>query len=423
VSRESLRSAALVLGPLVLLAALFGACFERRTEEVPVGYSREALANPYLALERLFAGMRREVVSLDGLGRLDALPPSDGFLLLPTARDTLSAERSDALLDWVARGGHLLVVTYSIWDDESRRPDALLDRFGLQQHWGAPAQAAPAPEAEGVPQVGEEEGGVDDAPGPAPDAGADALRELLGAFGGRPHEWDEALLAWPDRPEPLRLHFDPRFRWVDAEGRAVRIAAGPGGMHLLVLEHGKGAITALTDDWLLRNDHVGELDHAELLVRLARLGGRSGPVWVVTSTRWPGLWSQAVRYATPVLVSGAALLVAWLWLVSRRFGPMLPPPAPERRRWFEHLEAAGRYHWHDDHGRVLVQSARECVLRELAQRRPELARLDPAQRDPRIAELAQLRADEVVRALGELPRRPDDFTATMAYLERIRASL
>jgi hypothetical protein len=63
------------------------------------------------------------------------------------------------------------------------------------------------------------------------------------------------------------------------------------------------------------------------------------------------------------------------------------------------------------------------VRREHPQRRPELARLDPAQRDPRIAELAQLRADEVVRALGELPRRPDDFTATMAYLERIRASL
>jgi hypothetical protein len=414
VSREALRSAALVLGPLLLLAAIFGACFERRTEEVPVGYSREALTNPYLALERLLARMGREVFSLDGLGDLDALPPTDAWLLVPTSRDTLSAERSRALLDWVEAGGHLLVVTWSLWEDEHRRPDPLLDRFGLQQHRGVRSPGEGEPDGEAAEE--------DAQPAPPP-AGADALGALLGALGGAPREWDEALLAWPGRPEPLRLQFDPRFRWVDAQGRATRIAAGPAGMHLLVLEHGRGLLSALTDDWLLRNDHLGELDHAELLTRLADLGGRPGPVWIVTSTRWPGLWSQAVRYATPVLASLAALLAAWLWRASRRFGPLRPLPPPQRRRWFEHLEAAGHYHWREGHGRALVESTRECVLRELARRRPELARLDPVQRDPRVALLAALRSDQVAHALDGLPRRPEEFTATIAHLERIRASL
>jgi hypothetical protein len=406
VSRESLRSAALVLGPLLLGVALFGACFERRTEEVPVGYSREALTNPYLALERLLARMGHEVVSVDGLGELDALPPPEAWLLLPTARDTLSAERSRALLDWVAAGGHLLLVTWSLWEDASRRPDPILDGFGLQQHWGLSADGEPGDE------------GPEKTPPPQPGA----LGALLGGLGA-PRAWDESLLAWPGRAEPLRLHFDPRFRWVDAEGRAHRIAAGPAGMHLLVVEHGEGLVTALTDDWLLRNAHVGEADHAELLTRLARQGGRAGPVWVVTSTRWPGLWSQAVRHALPALVSGGVLLLFWAWLASRRFGPLQPEPPPERRRWFEHLEAAGRYHWRRDRGRALLASTRECVLRELARRRPELARLDAPRREARLAELAALRDDEVARALGGWPRRPDEFTTAIAQLERIRASL
>jgi hypothetical protein len=425
VSRETLRSAALVLAPVLLLCGLFAACFERRTEEVPVGYSREALTNPYLALERLLARMGHEVVSLEGLGELDALPPTDGFLLIPTRRDTLSAERSRSLLEWVERGGHLLVVTYSMWDEDDRRPDPLLDGFGFQQHWGQPPEEPESDEAvadEQPPNEEAEDPTGEEQPQVATEVDVEVLATLFGAFSGAPSEWDVARLAWPGRDEPLELNFDPRYRWVDGEGRAELTAAGTAGAHLLVARHGEGWLTALTDDWLLRNDHVGEADHAELWARLARRG-REGPVWIVTSTRWPGLLRRAVEHALPALAGLGVLLAAWLWRVSRRFGPIRPAPPPARRRWFDHLEAAGRYHWHEGNGRALLQSTRECVLRELARRRPQLVGLAPAKRDARLAELAQLRSEEVARALTDAPRPREEFTATMAHLERIRASL
>ena len=405
-SRETLRSVALVAIPLALLAAAFGACFERRTEKVPVGYSHEALSNPYLALERLLARMGREVVSLDGLGSLDALPPTDASLLIPTQRDTLSAERSRSLLDWVERGGHLLVVTWTMWEDEDRRPDLLLDRFGVQQHWAeTPEEDESDPEEGDVPAEEEADIVLDE----TTEVDLDALAALFGVFTGAPSEWDVAELEWPGRSGSLALFFDPRFHWVDSEGRASWLAAGPAGTHLLAIEHGEGWITALTDDWLLRNDHVGSASHAEFLVRLMGQERREGPVWIVASSRWPGLWSQAVKYATPVLVSFSALLAAWLWRTSRRFGPLQPVPPPKRRSWFEHLEAAGHYHWREGRGRALVRSTRDRVLRDLARRRPQLARLARSERDARIAELAELRTREVRGALGEAPMTGEEF--------------
>lgn len=430
-TRETLRSIALVLGPLVLLAAAFGACFERKTEEVPVGFSREALTNPYLALERLLANMGREVVSLDGLGDLVALPPANATLVLPIPRDTLSSERSQSLLDWVAEGGHLLVVTHSIWDEDDRRPDPLLDRFGLQQHGSSlpdedeDGDADPDAQAEVVPEaeLDSEPKPVDGEPVPPSPQDLDSLARIFGAFSGAPLEWDVAEAAWPGRAAPLQLRFDPRYHWIDSEERASWSAAGPEGVHALTLAHGAGSLTALTDDWLLRNDRLGDADHAELLVRLAGLNGRDGPVWVVVSARWPGLWSQATKYAAPVLTSLALLLAAWLWRQSRRFGPLAPDALPERRRWIEHLDAAGRYYWRQDRGLALLRATRERVMRDLTRRRPQLAGLAPLQRDQRIAEHAGLRLAEVQRAFAQGPARPEEFSATIANLERIRASL
>jgi hypothetical protein len=438
VNRETLRSAAFVLVPLALLAGFFGACFERRTEEVEVGFSREARENPYLALERLLRRMGRDVVVVDGLGSLGALPPTNATLMIPTRRDTLSKERSAALLDWTGRGGHLMVVTYTMWDEEDRRPDGILDRFGLQQHWARDEDEDEVEDGDvvdadesfdaggetGTAEVSpEEESEAPRDPAAPQEPELDGLATFFGGFANPPMEWDVTEVPWEGRDAPLLLHFDPRFHWIDADERARWGAFGSTGAHLLSLDHGAGWITALTDDWLLRSDEIEAADHAEFLVRLVGLDDRDGPVWIVVSTRWPGLWSQATKYAAPALLSLAALGIAWLWRASRRFGPIAPAPPSERRRWIEHLEAVGRYHWREGRGRALVRGTRQRVEHELARRRPQLSRLAPGERVVRIAELADLSPTDVLSALESDPAARDEFTTTIANLERIRASL
>src|SRR5690606_22494476 len=195
--------------------------------------------------------------------------------------------------------------------------------------------------------------------------------------------------------------------------------------HLVQLRHGAGTLTALTDDLFLRNARLGRLDHAELALRLARVPGEAAPVWIVAAERWPGLWAQARAHAWPALVAGAVLLAAWLWRASRRFGPVRPDPPAERRRWMEHLEAAGRFHWRDDGGATLLAAARGALLRELEIRHPAWAQLPAEARLARLADLSGLAPAAVRDALapGGAPGGEADFVARVARLERIRRSL
>jgi hypothetical protein len=397
------RTVAIAVLAAASAGGLFLTCFERKTYEVEVGRSQEARRNRYLALGRMLDRMGHETVTHDGPSELlEWLPPSDGTLFLPTHRRTLSRQHNQRLLDWVESGGHLIVVTYSLWDDPERDPDELLDRFDLRQHQRPEGEARTA-----VTEAGEANLDV------ATDDPEDSV-------------WDVATAYWPGAHEPLRVAFDPDFYW-DVTGLAdpVWSITGEHGTYLVTLAHGAGRITAATDDYFLSNDHVGDLDHAELAVRLARMGDRTGPVWIVFAEEWPGLWGQLRKYATPVMLSFALLIATWLWRASLRFGPLRPPPPVERRRWMEHLEAVGRYHWRHDRGRTLIEASRSSVGGSLARQRPGWVPLSLRERARHLAELTGLSDHQAAAALDEsvYPRDENHFVTTIARLERIRKAL
>lgn len=406
-SRETLRSVALVAVAAGVTAALFFTCYERRTREIDAGLSPEARRNPYLALTRLLARSGHEVEAIDGLGRLTTLPPEDGVLVLPIERRALGPARAQAILDWVAAGGHLVTVTYTLADEPRRRPDLLLDPLGFRQYLGddsdLPFGDAPGPPAS---PPARDDGRVADLPWTLP----------------TPPSWQPAQARVPDHDVSLRVEFDGRFRWGDEQARATWAVASERGTHLLSARHGRGRITALTDDLFLRSEHIGRADHAEFALRLVRVGDRHGPVWIVYSEAWPGLLTRLRDDGWPVLVAAAALLLTWLWRIVPRFGPLRPDPPPERRRWIEHLDAVGRFHWRDDGGRPLLAAVREAVVRRIASRDPAWLRLPAAERAARVADAAGLAPAAALRALEADPARLDEagFVAVVADLEAIR---
>ena len=128
------------LGALLVLAlGLLGSYLLQRAESyeevVTHGPSPEALANPYLAAETFLRKQGLEVARADNLSGLDTLPSRGHTLLLLANRSNLTPRQNERLLEWTARGGHLLFIAERMWDEEKGKSgDGLLDTLNVQQY-------------------------------------------------------------------------------------------------------------------------------------------------------------------------------------------------------------------------------------------------------------------------------------------------
>ena len=220
------------------------------------------------------------------------------------------------------------------------------------------------------------------------------------------------------RSVPCRLPVDR------SGGRGGWRVAGRSGLASHRARHGNGGISAFTSDEPLVNASIGRARQRRVRGALAapRASGR-GPIWIFFEGDWPSVFGLLRRHAAPALIAGAALLALWLWSPSFRFGPLLPAPPPARRCWLEHLEAAGRFHWRQDHGAALLLSLRDELERGSGASGPGWSRLPERERleRPSAGQRAALRARRA-RALRGADRRERLHRRGRA-LERFRAVL
>src|SRR5262249_53651503 len=196
------------------------------------------------------------------------------------------------------------------------------------------------------------------------------------------------------------------------------------GTHFLTLRHGKGLVTALTDDFFLANDTIDELDHAELVYRRTRLGGHRGPVWFLYGDAFPSPLRLVTRYGWMVLVAAALWLVLWLWSASRRFGPIAPDPAPARRELMEHVRAAGRLQWRRGGAGALIAATREALLERARTGYPAFESVTPAEQAAHLARRSGLAPERITEALAfRSSPDPGSFAGDVAILEKLRRSL
>jgi len=434
---QSLLQRAAIVGVLVALCtAGFFACFEQREVTSRAPASAEARRNNYLALGRLLERMGHGVSVAEDLSALDRLPEPPATVFFAHNRSTLGAERSQQLLDWVERGGHLVVVTYTVWkppasagdeeEIESGRPDAILDRFGLRQRV-APQEELAQDNAEAIARSaveGEGDAEASDAgeatPPRAVPTSVDDVLQGRWLPGARESVW----VTVEDGDEPLEVEFHSVFWWEDTSEVATWVVAGKRGAHLVEVEHGDGVISAITSDEPLVNDTIGNVQNAEFVVRWLRHGrDELAPVLIFTSTEWPTFWELLTEHGTPALIALAALIAAWLWRSLVRFGPVLPEPDLARRSWLEHLEAAGAFHWRHDRAQGLLAGLRDALRRELALHRPGLARLPERERNAWLAKASGLPEAEVAHALDGTAVAVRLYVAAVRALARIRAVL
>ncbi|HTO54527.1 MAG TPA: DUF4350 domain-containing protein [Myxococcota bacterium] len=407
--RGFLTGLAIVLGAV----GLFFATCEPYDTEYHTGYSGEAARNHYLAAEKLLDRMGMPAESFADVGVLARLPDESATVVIPTERRALDPEISERLLEWAERGGHLVVVSWSIWDDPKRTPDPILDAVGVHQFQNKDDdEAAPAKPTADEPEA---------EPETPPDGDS-----------GDPGDSDDdeevyAEADFPDRDEPLEVRFDPNFRLDVDEATESQILLEIGdddGSHWLTLRHGKGLVTALSDDYFMTQPQIGDLDHAELVYRMSRLGGHRGPVWFVFGDARPSALALVWRYGWMVATSAAVLLALWLWGASRRFGPLADDTVTPRRELMEHVRAVGRLEWRAGAGRELLSAARDALFVRMRERHPGFDGLDPAEQARALETLSGVPRSRVADALRYAPETDSGrFAAKVAILEKLRRSL
>jgi hypothetical protein len=358
VSRRTARilTIAAISAVVLALGALLVA--NLRWIDVPVDpkFQGEARRNPLLACERL---LTRLGLPAESRSRLGDLPGVDHVLVLRTSGRFLPRPFEQRLLEWVAAGGHLVVLFPSDVELREQIEDAVDEgRFELPVAREFDVQCI-----------------LDDT----------VDQELVADFG----------------QGELRLRLGGALAFEDSLGLADHVAGDPMEARLLSLVHELGRVTLVADDEWAGNAEIGEPehDHARAMWQIAQLeSGRAGAV-LVYGEGAAGLITLIARHGWMIVASLAVFVAAYLWRVGSRFGPILPDLPRDRRDFSEHVIASGEFLWRAGARTALLAAGRDEVRRRLGWTRPHLASANADERNAALAEMSGLPPTRVVRAL------------------------
>ncbi len=359
---------------LILLLVLGGYWFfdnfERQSKELRLGAEPEARENPLLATQMTLSRLGVDTQSEPGRALLTQLPETNGLILIHDLGPSFNQTQQTALLEWVARGGYLVVSPSLQWGDVM--PHSLMETFSVSLR-------------------------QDD------DYASDDLT------------WVEL----PGQEAPLQVAFD-NTRWFE-------IAEPDGDARLLSQSErcvtyawGSGRVSFLSDMELFTNEQIGDHDHARLLAYFAPPGGRA---WLLYGADAPSLPVLLWRFAPYLIITLLAWLILTLWRMSRHSGPKLEIENPVRRDLLEHLQASAEFAWRLDPRNGLLRQARQQVEKRWLSAHPALQKMAPSQRCDWLSERTGMTARSINAALYPDPRDPEAQIKSTAHLQRLYAAL
>ena len=142
----SRNKALLLIGALAVVAGTYWLSLNMTLEEVayPASLKGEAVRNEMLAAQRLMTALGLDATTSFGLKRPPPGDPAQTVIVMPTYRRTFTPDERVGLLDWVDRGGKLVVVAHTI-PSQGDAPDWLLSAVGVTQTWSRTAIIASSP--------------------------------------------------------------------------------------------------------------------------------------------------------------------------------------------------------------------------------------------------------------------------------------
>jgi hypothetical protein len=414
-------------------------------QEIAAGFQGAAARNPLLAAGRLAEHYGAVAHYASAYSKS---PRSAATLVFTAPRHQLSEEQNNALLDWVeTTGGHLLISPQYLQDrgknkrasrKETAFRDPLLDSLDISvKYLSDNKEQQPKNEESSGKDESDEVIDEKSSDEEEPDEATEALQELLRKIDTS--EWSEPQTIELPEGTHLKARFDPRLRLVDLEEDSDWQISDPAaknnenkGDYGLSYKVGKGRITVLTRLDFLNNGMIGKDDHAALFVYLVPLT-KGQDIWFVYGSDVPALWRWFVDHAQAVLIAAALLLIVWLWMISRRFGPLLPVRSVARRSIVEHVAASARYLWRGKQEQTLYRTLCDDFYKRAYLRHPQWSRLSVQElsqqivlfaHETRIPQLSALTEQAVEHLLDtNRPRDRKQFAANSHLLDILRNKL
>ena len=346
----------------------------------------EAARNRYYTFEHL---AQKLAIHTRQVPTLRALPASDGVLFVDDLRGTLLHNRIDALEQWVAGGGRLLL---------SR--SALISNPKLQS-WSGLGMALPR---------SDDEDGASRTPPRATGPDADCAPYLERLAGRETGKSFRACL------EPMRVAFS------SARTPAWSLSNGY-GFQMLRVDIGKGSVAVIGCECLMGNRSLLKEDHARIVFDSISL--RAGDhVDILNPVAAESLLALLWRHAAAAMVCGLAAIGLTIWRNLPRFGPIVLPPLPLRRSLAEQIRARARFAWRTRRLASLRRAESQALMRSACRRLASYERMDATQRIDALATRTGLDSGALRDALNEnLDGGAESQRSAIMLLERARRRL
>lgn len=343
----------------------------------------EAVRNRYYTFEKL---AQRFALQTTQVPTLRTLPSADGVLLVDDLRGT--PLHLDALEEWVAGGGRLLV-----------SPGALLSNAKLRE-WSGIGRASPGPN---------DEDGVRGTPRRAtgPDSDCAPYSEHLAG-----HETGKSLRACLGS---MRVAFSLHTpAWSLSNGY---------GFQMLRVHIGKGSVAVIACECLMGNKSLLRADHARIVFDSIplRLGDHVNILNPISAASLPALlWHLA---AAAILCALAAIGLT-IWRNLPRFGRIAASPPPLRRSLAEQIRATARFAWRTRRLASLRRAERQALTEWACRRLAFYERMDAGQRIGALAARTGFDSGVLRDALSENPDGGAESQRTaIVLLEKVRRQL
>lgn len=382
---------ALLLG-LGLIASYLLGKLEPYEEVVEHGPAPKVASSPYLAAEHFLRQQGIGARRAESLAVLDGLPSAGQTLMLLADRGNMTPRQVERVLQWTANGGHLLFIAERLWDEEQGQSgDLLLDLLGIQQYMSDELDEEESSEAE----IEQDENA--------------AYPQLT-------------KLYLENEQAPAYIAFDTDFHLYDAQNRAHAWANSEAATHLLQLYHGDGLITVLSDPWIWQNRTIDKYDHAWLLWYLSQ----DSAVTLLYHADSDGLARLLLRHFPLALLVLGLLIIASLWHVGMRHGPLQAPVSRARRQLEEHLRGSADFLLRHGGQHSLLRGLQQDINRRARRRHPGFEKLAVAEQWQVLGRLTRLPAKDISQAMRPLPPQrlsASDFTRQVAHLQTLRNAL
>ncbi len=421
-NRVSLSIVAVLTILVGSLVGWFLTTHERYEKEITIAYSGEAATNPFYAAELFLEKYNMQVESLSSILELKEMPDTNDVLFIPTKRYDIGADRVTELMEWVRKGGHLIVQARYAQKKGVKTKDDLFDELGVTSNHSfdvLPFFDKLMDELEDEPN--------DEQTSPAEESDINTDSETNDEGSTQENRWGRTVITIKvnDQVEDKKVRFFSNW-WMENGGRYETSwdVQGEKGAHLLEFNIGKGWVTLLSEIDFITNRHLDKYDHAAFLHTLVHIDNTNRKLWIIRNGDSPSLLSIMSDEYYPVVMSFVAFVLFWLWYASPRFGPMAPNPQAVRRSMSEHIVSTGHFQWRSRNRNELLHSVQKALHEQIAQTRPLWVRLSDKELPVKLAKLAGLNEAKVYTAItSKSVERELEFTSTIEVFSKIRKRL